>query len=86
MKIEYLYNSIGFILSYLKSGLAGVIFRFLQIATLKVSIAEGGQAQLIANRCWQNNLFVRCRVGAADIGCKIHGRPAYTHRLCWYFE
>jgi hypothetical protein len=51
MKIEYLWNSIVFILSYLKSSSVGGFFHFLQFALLEGSIADGqGQVQSIANR------------------------------------
>jgi len=36
---------------------------------------EGGQVQPIANRCWQNNLFVRCDRGA--------GRAATARLNSW---
>ena len=63
MNIEYLLNSVDLFLSQ---------FQYPE----KMGTAdEGGPVQPIANRCWQNNLFVQC----CERGCG-HSRQAKNIR------
>ena len=70
MKIEYLWNFVVFILSYLKSGPVAGIFHFLQIALLKGSIADGGASAIYSKSMLAEQSFCSRRQG------KVRARDA----------